>query len=301
MEIEFFLPGEEFRPFVTTFYHVRVTGPEDTAVEDWLHPEWANLRFHCGPPAAGAVGGGPLRQVPRAVVTGPTSMATRFRSWPGRSWGIGLLPLGWAKFTGASAANHADRFGDAEREEAFAGLAAVGAGLCGAEGDPAAEKGVIEARLRPLLARPVARAADIVAVQQALLDPDIASVAQLSARAGMSARTLERFTPRIFGFPPQILLRRQRFLRSLARFMLDPSLSWIDTLDPGYHDQAHFVRDFKRFMTMGPREYSRLSHPVLRAAAKARAALVGEAVQGLHPPSAPAAARPAIATHGSGH
>ncbi len=71
--------------------------------------------------------------------------------------------------------------------------------------------------------------------------------------------------------------------------MLDPSLTWLNTLDWRYHDQAHFTRDFRRFMTMSPREYARLDHPVLRAAAFARAQAAGEAVQGLHNPAAPQA------------
>ena len=81
-----------------------------------------------------------------------------------------------------------------------------------------------------------------------------------------------------------LLLRRQRFLRSLAQFMLDPSLTWIKTLDWHYVDQAHFVRDFKRFMTMSPSTYAALDHPVLRSAARARAVAAGAAVQALHQP-----------------
>ena len=96
----------------------------------------------------------------------------------------------------------------------------------------------------------------------------------------------DRFCGRVFGFSPQLLLRRQRFIRSLAKFMLDPSLKWIDTLDTHYHDQAHFVRDFKRFMTMSPSEYARLPHPILAAAAHARMAVAGEAMQVLHSPAA---------------
>jgi hypothetical protein len=80
------------------------------------------------------------------------------------------------------------------------------------------------------------------------------------------------------------LLRRQRFLRSLAQFMLDPTLTWISTLDWHYVDQAHFVRDFKRFMSMSPSSYAARDHPVLRAAAQARTAAAGAAVQALHKP-----------------
>ena len=116
----------------------------------------------------------------------------------------------------------------------------------------------------------------------ALADPRFGTVAELAEELGMSTRTMERFSSRVFGFAPQLLLRRQRFMRSLAKFMLDPSLRWIDTLDSHYHDQAHFVRDFKRFMTMSPSAYAKRPHPVLIAAAHARMAVAGQASQVLH-------------------
>jgi len=82
-----------------------------------------------------------------------------------------------------------------------------------------------------------------------------------------------------------LLLLRQRFLRSLARFMLDPSMAWIDTMDHHYYDQAQFTRDFQRFMGMSPREYAARPKPILGAAAVARATAAGAAVQGLHKPA----------------
>ena len=69
--------------------------------------------------------------------------------------------------------------------------------------------------------------------------------------------------------------------------MLDPSLKWLSTLDYQYHDQAHFVRDFRRFMGMSPSAYAKLDKPLLIAAARARMEIAGEAVQGLHEPVRP--------------
>ena len=109
-------------------------------------------------------------------------------------------------------------------------------------------------------------------------------MAELSERAGIPAYTLERLCRRHFGFAPQLLLRRQRFMRSLAQFMLDPSLKWIGAMDGHYHDQAQFARDFHRFMGMGPREYSSRPHPILAEVMRARFEEAGAAVQALHPP-----------------
>jgi len=73
-------------------------------------------------------------------------------------------------------------------------------------------------------------------------------------------------------------------MRSLAQYMLDPSLKWIGALDGHYHDQAQFVRDFREFMGMSPREYSGRDKPVIGAIMRERARIAGQAVQALDSP-----------------
>ncbi|OYZ44726.1 MAG: hypothetical protein B7Y31_02385, partial [Novosphingobium sp. 16-62-11] len=81
-----------------------------------------------------------------------------------------------------------------------------------------------------------------------------------------------------------LLLRRQRFMRSLVQYMLDPTLHWIGAIDSHYHDQAQFVRDFHRFMGMSPREYAATPKPILQEVMRARQEFLGSAVQALHAP-----------------
>ena len=284
--VRFFMPSPALAPYVTTYYLTEVDLPAGEAIEDWLHPEWANLRFASTADWQGAIGDAPLRVMPRFAASGPTCHATRFRNTAMRSWGIGLLPLGWARLVDVPAADHADRTCDGQVDPAFEQFAPLLALLFDNAPDPVAEAATIDAHLLgQLAARPVPDdEAKVHAAHTALLDPDIGTVAALADRLNISPRSLERLSLRAFGFPPKLLLRRQRFLRSLAQFMLDPSLSWIRTLDWLYVDQAHFVRDFKSFMGMSPTRYASLEHPVLRAAAQARAAATGEAVQALHRP-----------------
>ncbi|MGH6785354.1 MAG: helix-turn-helix domain-containing protein [Novosphingobium sp.] len=284
--VRFFLPSPALAPYVTTYYLTEVELAEGVWIEDWLHPEWANLRFGSTDTWEGAIGPAPLTRGPRFNATGPTSHATRFRNRAMRSWGIGLLPLGWARLIDAPAAAWADHQGDGAADPAFAAFAPLADALFARKPDPAAEAARIDAQLLALLAaRPAPEdEARIRAAHEALLDPEIGTVAHFAERLAVSSRSLERLSLRAFGFPPKLLLRRQRFLRSLAQFMLDPSLAWIRTLDWHYVDQAHFVRDFKRFMGMSPSAYASLEHPVLRAAAGARAAATGAAVQVLHRP-----------------
>ena len=290
--LRFFLPPEHLRPFVTTLYHLEISGGgEDDAVEDWLHPEWANLRLIPDRTIEAGTGDGPLERVPRAVMAGPTSVTTHFRARKGRSWGIGFLPLGWVRLIGAPANAYADRYADVETDPALERLRKLCACVLDGDGDLVAERDAMVGELDALLADPAAgegaREARLLRIEEAITDPRFHSVTELAQTLGMSTRTMERFCSRVFGFGPQLLLRRQRFVRSLAKFMLDPSLKWIDTLDTHYHDQAHFVRDFRRFMMMSPSEYASLPHPVLMAAAHARAAIAGEAMQVLHKSSRP--------------
>jgi len=104
-------------------------------------------------------------------------------------------------------------------------------------------------------------------------------------RPALPCTRLERLCRRHFGFPPSLLLRRQRFMRSLSQYMLDPELTWIGAIDSHYHDQAQFVRDFHRFMGMSPRTYAALPHPVLAGVMRARMVAAGAPVQALHVPS----------------
>ena len=284
--VRFFMPSPALAPYVSTYYLTEVALPDGEFVEDRLHPEWANLRFGRTNVALAAVGTEPLRPAPRFIATGPTSYSGHFFAGRARIWGIGLLPLGWARLVDGSAAAYADRFCDGEDDPAFAGFAPLIDRIFTAQADPLAEAGRIDDFLCGLLEQCPVRAdeARVHAAHAALLDERLATVADYADRLGMSSRSLERLSARAFGFAPKLLLRRQRFLRSLAQFMLDPSLSWIRTLDWHYVDQAHFVRDFKRFMCMSPSSYAALDHPVLRAAAQARMAAAGEAVQALHRP-----------------
>ncbi|WP_428631573.1 helix-turn-helix domain-containing protein [Sphingopyxis sp.] len=281
----FFAVSSALRPYLSTIYLTEVSVPTGTRVDDYLHPEWANLRFIEGDPPLASLGGAPAVLTPAFIATGATSTASYFAAGNMRAWGIGILPMGWAKFIPLPADELADRSCDGAVHPAFAPFAPLGAALRGAN-DVDAAAAMIDAHFCAMLDRAPPDDPAILAAHRALVDDDLATVADLSAKLGLSERSVERLSHRAFGFSPKLLLRRQRFLRSLARFMLDPSMAWIDTMDHHYYDQAQFTRDFAKFMGMSPREYAGRPKPILGAAAKARAAAAGAAVQGLHKPGA---------------
>ncbi|ANY19112.1 Helix-turn-helix domain protein [Tsuneonella dongtanensis] len=276
ISVRFFRLSEPLQPYFTALY-LTTTEAGDGLVEDYLHPEWAAMRFTEGPPPIASIGPGEMVPQWPFVAGGPTSLATHFAVTTSRIWGLGMQPAGWAKFANGEAAALANRTVDGSTHPAFAAFAGILPQILACtEGDDA-KANLIDAHLMLQVHRPVPREAEIFACQDALRDPAIGDVAALQDRLGMTVKSLERFCRRYFGFTPKLLLRRQRFVRSLAQFMLDPSLSWIDALDGQYHDQAQFVREFREFMGLLPTEYARMPHPIIQPIMRQRMADQGAA------------------------
>ncbi len=275
--VELFKPSLPLQPYLTAFYLTESECPPGTLIDDFLHPEWAAMRFTEGTPPIASVGPGEMAPQWPFVANGPTSKTIHFGVETSRIWGLGLQPAGWSKFIDCPADDLANTTVDGATHPAFALFAKLSERIFDGKGNALAEATRIDDYLMQFIDRPVPRETQIVACQDALRDPDVATVAQLSERVGMEKRSLERLCKRYFGFSPKKLLQRQRFLRSLAQFMLDPSLSWLDAIDPQYFDQPQFVRDFRSFMGMSPSAYAELPHPILNPIMRQRMADQGAA------------------------
>lgn len=288
----FYPPPEDLRRYFTTFYLTEMIPPDGELIVDALQPEWANLRFFTHGAPDGWIEGGNALGGASFVGIGPTSRATHFTVGPCRFWGIGMLPLGWASFMDTPASTCTNRLADGDRDPAFAHFAPLHAAILSAAGDAAKEYDAIVAHFRAMLGKPPRDERLILAIHDAIVDAGVSTVAALVARAQAGQKTVERACHRHFGFTPKILLRRQRFMRSLSKYMLDPSLTWIGALDPNYHDQAQFVRDFREFMGTTPGEYATQPHPVLEVFMRERIRVAGSPVQTMDRPEG---ARPAAA------
>ena len=275
-------PPPDLAPYVSAYYRTEVD--EGVVVEDLLPPEEANLRCGKAQVYEAAIGAGDPAPVPPAVLSGPTDRGTRLRIGGGRFWGIGLTPAGWARFIRLPAANMANRFADIEtckvRQPLVRMLETLREDV--ARVDEAGD--LITRTLRDLPCWPHPAEARIAAVHRHLVSEDAHAVADLADAAGMLPRTFVRFCQRHFGFSPSTLLRRQRFLRSLGRYMLDPSMRWVNSLDPQYWDQAQFIRDFRSTMQATPSEYAAMPHPIVKAAVAVTNAGTGVAMQALFHP-----------------
>lgn len=286
VRVRFHRPPAPLAAYFTTFYVTEVAVSNGGRVTDHLHPEWANLRIFSGDcPDSELPGQVPLTGS-AANFTGPTSTALKFTVGTMRTWGVGILPLGWARFVGQPANAHADRVYAVAEQPFLQSFAQLACNVFGETPDEDAEL----ARITQFFAQGLARSDEaddprILACHNALLDPEVSNVAEMVEATRLPAHTLERQCRRHFGFAPRLLLRRQRFMRSLVQYMLDPSLHWIGAIDSHYHDQAQFVRDFHRFMGMSPSEYAASPKPILREVMRARQEFIGSAVQALHTPA----------------
>lgn len=288
IDVRFFAPPGDLADCFTSIYRLELTVADGQRVVDWLQPEWGNLRIFSGDMPVAQVGDGQEVRDACFMVTGPSAKATRFELGSTRMWGIGLLPLGWARLVRRPAADYANLLADAERHPDFMRFAALREVFTAADGDEAQYDYVIEFLRR--FAPPIEDGLKIRAVHAAMVEHGLASVTELAELAGVSVRALERVCRRHFGFPPKLLLRRQRFMRSLAAWMLAGAGKWTAAIDELYTDQAHFNRDFHAFMGMAPSAYAALPHPVLSAFMAQRARTWGSPAQTLDRPGAHLAA-----------
>ena len=263
LEVQFYRLSDEIAPYFTALYSFAFTCEEGVTVADFLHPEWAAMRFTThGPPPRGRVIPAPMQDTWPFVVSGPTSRAIDFRVTTSRIFGLGLQPAGWARFVGKPAASFANCIVNGD-ESAFAAFSPVLEMANSSANDFDGAAASINGFLMELHERTPPGPARVIACQEALKDADLNDIDDLAERVGISRRSLERLCSQYFGFSPKTLLRRQRFLRSLARFMLEPRDKWTKAVDSQYFDQAHFVRDFRAFMGMTPTEYGEMPHPIL--------------------------------------
>lgn len=275
-DVHFALPAAHLRPLITTYYGV--TTP--VALEDHLHPEWGNIRFTTRGEWSVERPGCDDPTPARGALFGPSDITGIVRSaGAGAMVGVGLTALGWATLVQRSAHDHANR--TSELTEIYGDRAdLLLADLCAA--DWAGVVARFDAFFNDLVAAAPPPDPIIERMQQALVSGNIDTVQDFANELCLTERTLARLCLKVFGFSPKRLLRRQRFLRTLAEIgdRLDQPLSSL--LDGGYYDQSHFIREFKSYMGMTPQAYFHSPRQMMRRAGAERLRTAGARVQGLH-------------------
>lgn len=259
----FSLPTELQRYF-SALYLYSINLPENDRAFEALYPDWAGLHFNAeGVTSIAQIGDSAEVTCAPCAANGPTSKAMCVKVGRSQSWSLALNPLGWSRFADGVASDLTNTIVDGAERPAFKRLAPIQDIVSESDGQTDDTARRIIGHLCSVRQSRSRQEQEIEAMHRALRDPAIGDVEALVEQVGVSRRTVERLATRFFGFSPKTLLRRQRFLRSLGKFTIDPSRNWSASLDGHYVDQAHFVRDFRVFMGMTPSEYARMPHPIL--------------------------------------
>lgn len=264
---------------ITAIYELQVGA---TAVADQQHPEWFNLRFPLSGEWWSRLDDGPVEPMLPSFVQGPNTALIDFGGHGGAMFGVGLMPAGWALLFGGTADGLANSNQPLAHHVPAEELDAIIAGLHNLPSFTERAAMVEAVLLKRLAERPVtAHVERVIALQMALMDPEIGTVEALSHGTGLAVRTLERLCRSALGFSPKLLLRRQRFMRMLGQMHLQSPDDWQDFLDPFYSDQSHMIRDFHAFLGLAPSRYFARSRPILAVATKRRMAMMGAPMQAL--------------------
>lgn len=280
LSVGFRAPAPELRTLITGYNVYGIFDPNYTATEVYMPPH-TGIRFNwTSSPWSGRYGRGPTQSFGSSVVLGPSVRNMSVHTPPdGISMGIGLTPLGLQRFLPC-------------RADSITGKAVPLATFWSdADGFRRSLEtlGSIDEVARffdaQLLARlmPASSDAPVVAALSALmLDHHDLNVPVIAEHLGQSVSTLRRISLRHFGFPIKVLLRRSRFMKSLVAIYGQEPGNWARLIDPTYHDQSHFIKDFKYFMGVSPTGFLRQPSPMTMLSMQARRAVLGSPVAALH-------------------
>lgn len=278
------LPAPPLRPYVSGYQFVDLAGPPGSVITDYAYPGWANIRMLFeGESWSVELGQRSYAPAERLVLFGPLSRAARITCpIPSRRIAVGVTPLGWARLFARDASNYTDRL--TPLVDILGGEAQATADALAEDPRPQAAFEVLDALLLPRLSASADPPVEILRMHDLIMSDEVIEASEFADRLGMSTRHAARLSAEVFGFAPKLLLRRRRFLRTLNALREPGETPWRTRLDPSYHDQPQFSRDFRAFMGMSPSEFFANPRPMMEASHRARAAVLGVGIQGLQPP-----------------
>ncbi|WP_416907177.1 MAG: helix-turn-helix domain-containing protein [Polymorphobacter sp.] len=258
--IRYFSPAPALRDAVSSYYWFEFDLP---VFSDMMRAELPQIRLLVEGAAANFYPDGSVTSGVSALLQGPTTGPVRFLA-KGRLcvFGIGLLPLGWAELVGVPADALADQgipLADVLGREADDLFDAVASAHDNAGRVAAANAFLLgwQARARAAPRWFTALADDWLTASAA---PDVDA---LVAASGMSQRSVERLSKRLYGATPKLLARKYRALGAAVRLGNGEQQDWMQAGE-GFYDQAHFIREFKQFTGMTPKRFLAEAAPVTR-------------------------------------
>lgn len=287
MAIRYDRPAPDLADYITG-YHVYSADHRNVGQVDWFLPGTANIRIAIdAAPFAVAIARRSFDPVPQVSLFGPTSHALKATTNGGILVGFGISALGWSRLFAGHAALYRDRV--VPLAAALPGDFAdrLHAALAASDREEMVAP-VLDDLLRGVLGPVPREDALIRRLMQLIAEDGPAEIALAADRLGIEPHALRRLAVKHFGFPPKLLLRRARFLRSFLRISQSDGMVDYTRLDQSYFDVPHFLRDANTFLGMTPRRFLALNTPFLDASLRARAAVLGAATQALHDITKPA-------------
>jgi AraC-like DNA-binding protein len=252
--MRYYSPAPALRPYLSSYYVVEFAPGR---VADTMRAELPNVRFLINGKSTLTWPDGTSRPGLKASLFGarcePLGLVL---DGPGKIFGAGIMPLGWAAFFGIDADRLSDQLlplGDVVGPTAEQTFERMAAATCDA-GLVAAADAFFAA-----LARSHGPQDDWfqALVGEWLIGGGREGVDGLVDEAALSARQVERLCRRYYGAPPKLLLRKYRALRAAVKYSVDPAASWLDAAGDEFYDQSHFIREFKTFVGVTPTQFAK--------------------------------------------
>lgn len=270
VSLGYFLPAPELRRYVSSYYMLAF---DDPSFEDVVQAEMANIRFTLAGDFVLHWLDGRAEPASECNLFGqrcvPLGISAR---GPGRVFGIGILPFGWASMFGIASHELADRM--LPLDEVCGALAAgTRQRLLDATSD-AELAAAADAFIAALVGRYQVRDCAFEAMVEGwLLSGETCVVDELVAMSERSPRQVERLCRAYFGAPPKLLARKNRVLRAARQLALRPDTKWQDAAGCAFYDQSHFIREFRCFTGLTPTAFAERGAFLRRQSIEGRSAL----------------------------
>lgn len=248
IKLEYLPPPAELSAFVSAFYLFET---DEANFEDLERADIAQFRVVFEGEGEIIFGDGRCESFFPVTLMGPRTKASRVVvRGPARAFGGGLLPAGWAAFTGLPADKYVNSLIDARTifGDVVLETAAQMAKMTRLEDMAALMSSRRERFLDGLAGVPhwFVRAVD--QWLETSLSPELKD---LEEATNLSRRQIERLARQIYGSPPKLLVRKYRALRT-ANLIARGEGDWQDFIDQGFYDQSHCIREMKEFIGITP-------------------------------------------------
>ncbi|WDI31051.1 AraC family transcriptional regulator [Hyphococcus flavus] len=250
MELRYFLPRADLRQFVRAYYYFSTETPSIQP----LCAELGNIRVLLNGGGVLSTPNGENHKISQAFLIGPTLGAYTMAADAGtRVFGVGIRPQGWGMLIGMEADEAADQVIDLS---AFAGGRAathIEAIRCARDFDTMATaadrffSNLLAMRRRELNSYPQA-------LEKWLMDPNEPGLDALVTAMDVSRRQTDRLAKKFFGASPKFLQRKYRALRAADR-VRSGAENWMDAAGQGFYDQSHFIKEFRSFIGVTPKQF----------------------------------------------